>query len=131
MTLKELSQFYYLNREIEMDQRRLRELEAKALPGAQVITGMPHGTGVVDKVGEYAAEIADLRGIIEAKHQQCLYERSRLERYITGIDDSFLRQVFTYRFISGLPWRQVAACIGGGNTEDGCRKAVKRYLEQN
>ena len=38
MTLKELSQLYYLNREIEMDQRRLRELEARALPGAQVIT---------------------------------------------------------------------------------------------
>lgn len=86
MTLKELSQLYYLNREIEMDQRRLRELEARALPGAQVITGMPHSTGVVDKVGECAAEIADLRGIIEAKHQQCLYERSRLERYIAGIE---------------------------------------------
>ena len=49
MTLKELSQLYYLNREIEMDQRRLRELEARALPGAQVITGMPHGTGVVGR----------------------------------------------------------------------------------
>ena len=36
MTLKELSQLYYLNREIEMDQRRLRELEARALPGAQI-----------------------------------------------------------------------------------------------
>ena len=130
MTLKELSQLYYLNREIEMDQRRLRELEARALPGAQVITGMPHGSGVADIVGRYAAEIADLRGIIEAKHQQCLYERSRLERYIADIDDSLLRQIFTYRFISGLPWRQVAACIGGGNTEDGCRKAVKRYLER-
>ena len=130
MTLKELSQLYYLNREIEMDQHRLRELEAKALPGAQVITGRPHGTGVVDKVGEYAAEIADLRGIIEAKHQQCLYERSRLERYIAGIDDSLTRQIFTYRFINGLPWVQVAACIGG-NTPDGCRMTVKRYLERN
>ena len=130
MTLKELSQLYYLNREIEMDQHRLRELEAKALPGAQVITGMPHGTGVVDKVEEYAAEIADLRGIIEAKHQQCLYERSRLERYIAGIDDSLTRQIFTYRFINGLPWVQVAACIGG-NTPDGCRMTVKRYLERN
>lgn len=28
MTLKELSQLYYLNREIEMDKRRLWELEA-------------------------------------------------------------------------------------------------------
>ena len=51
MTLKELSQLYYLNREIEMDKRRLQELEVKALPGAQVITGMPHAPGVTDKVG--------------------------------------------------------------------------------
>lgn len=131
MTLQEMSQLYYLNREIEMDKRRLQELEAKALPGAQVLTGMPHGTGVVDKVGDCAAEIADLRGIIEAKHQQCLYERSRLERYISGIEDSLLRQVMTYRFISGLPWQQVAACVGGGNTGDGCRMAVKRYLERD
>lgn len=131
MTLKELSQLYYLNREIEMDQRRLRELEAKALPGAQVLTGMPHGSNVADIVGRYAAEIADLRGIIEAKHQQCLYERSRLERYITGIDDSLLRQVFTYRFVNGLPWLQVAACIGGGNTADSVRMACYRYLEKH
>jgi hypothetical protein len=131
MTLKELSQLYYLNREIEMDQRRLRELEVKALPGAQVLTGMPHAPGVTDKVGQYAAEIADLKGIIEAKHQQCLYERSRLERYISGIDDSLTRQIFTYRFVNGLPWVQVAACIGGGNTPDGCRMTVRRYLNRN
>ena len=131
MTLRELSQLYYLNREIEMDQRRLRELEAKALPGAQVITGMPHGTGVADIVGRYAAEIADLRGIIEAKHQQCLSERNRLERYIAGIDDSLLRQIFTYRFVNGLPWLQVAACIGGNNTADSVRVACNRYIEKH
>ena len=131
MTLKELSQLYYLNREIEMDQRRLRELEARALPGAQVITGMPHGSGVADIVGRYAAEIADLRGIIEAKHQQCLYERGRLERYIADIDDSLLRQIFTYRFVNGLPWLQVAACIGGNNTADSVRVACNRYIEKH
>jgi len=131
MTLKELSQLYYLNWEIEMDKRRLMELEARALPGAQVLTGMPHSPGVSDIVGDCAAEIADLRGIIEAKHQQCLYERSRLERYISGIDDSLLRQIFTYRFVNGLPWAQVAACVGGGNTSDGCRMSVYRYLERN
>lgn len=131
MTLKELSQLYYLNREIEMDKKRLQELEIMAVSISPNLSGMPRSPGVSDKVGRYAAEIADLKGIIEAKHQQCLYERSRLERYIAGIDDSFLRQVMTYRFINGLPWRRVAACIGGGNTEDGCRKAVKRYLKRN
>lgn len=131
MTIKELSQLYHLNREIEMDRLSLRNLEARAQPGAQVITGMPHVQGTKDKVGECAAEIADLRGIIEAKHQQCLYERARLERYIAGIDDSLTRQMFKLRFVNGLTWRQVAACIGGGNTDDGCRKAVQRYLRKN
>lgn len=131
MTLKELSQLYYLNREIEMDRQRLQELELKALPGAQVITGMPRASGVTDNVGMCAAEIADLRGIIEAKHQQCLYERNRLERYISGIDDSLLRQIFTYRFINGLPWEQVAACIGGSNTAGSVKMACYRYLERD
>lgn len=130
MTLKELSQLYYLNREIEMDQRRLRELEAKALPGAQVISGTPHGSGAADVVGRYAVEIADLRGIIEAKCRQCLYERRRLERYIADIDDSLLRQIFTYRFVSGLSWGQVAACVGGENTAGSVKMACYRYLKQ-
>lgn len=131
MTLKELSQLYHLNLEIEMDRQRLQELEAKTLPGAQVITGMPHASGITDKVGQYAAEIADLRGIIEAKHKQCVYERNRLERYIAGIDNSLLRQVFTYRFVNGLPWEQVAANIGGGNTGDGVRMMCSRYIENH
>ncbi len=131
MTLKELSQLYYLNREIEVDKKRLQELEIKAVSCSADLSGMPRSSGVGDRVGRYAAEIADLKSIIEAKHQQCLYERSRIERYISGIEDSYLRQVFTYRFVNGLPWAQVAACVGGRNTDDGCRKAVTRYLEQN
>lgn len=131
MTLKELSQLYYLNREIEMDKRRLEELEAKVQPGGQVLTGMPHAPGVTDKLGDLVPEIADLRGIIEAKHKQCLYERSRVERYISSIDDSLLRQIFTYRFVNGLPWEQVAACVGGRNTAETVRQAARRYIKSN
>lgn len=131
MTLKELSQLYYLNREIEMDLCRLRELEARALPGSAGMNGALGGSGVTDRVGTCAAEIADLQQIIESKRRKCLLERSRLEHYISGVGDSLLRQVFTHRFIYGLSWRQVAACVGGGNTADGCRKAVRRYLERN
>ena len=130
MTLKELSQLYYLNREIEMDKRRLHELEAEAVSISPNLTGMPRSPGVSDKVGRYAAEIADLKGIIEAKHKQCLYERSRIERYISSLDDSLLRQIFTYRFVNGLPWEQVAACVGGSNTAGSVKMMCYRYLKQ-
>lgn len=131
MTIRELSQLYYLNREIAMDKKRLAELEVKALPGSPVIDGLPHGSGTSDRVARYAVEIADLRGIIEAKHQQCLYERNRLERYIASIEDSVTRQIFTYRFVNGLSWTQVAACIGGDNTADGVRKVCTRYVKKS
>lgn len=131
MTLKELSQLYYLNREIEMDKKRLLELEAQAVSCSPNLTGMPRSPGVSDKVGRYAADIVDLKGIIEAKLQQCIYERNRLERYIAEIDDSLLRQIFTYRFINGLPWEQVAACVGGGNNAGNVRMMCYRYLDKD
>lgn len=131
MTLKELSQLYWLNREIEMDQRRLRDLEAKALPRIQTATSATRGSGMTDRVGNCAVEIADLRDIIATKRQKCLQERIRLERYIAGIKDSFLRQIFTYRFVHGMSWRQVADHVGGRNTADSVRKAVRRFLAEN
>lgn len=131
MTLKELSQLYYLNREIEMDKRRLDELETKIEPKGQKITGMPRAKQIGDKVGDYAAEIADLRGIIEEKCKLCMYERGKLERYISAIDDSLIRQIMTYRFINGLPWEQVAANIGGGNTAASVKMMCYRYLRKS
>lgn len=131
MTLKELSQLYYLNREIEMDQRRLEELRAKSTsPGSPRFDGMPHSKSNVSKVERYAEEIADLEAIIAAKQQQCIHERNRLERYINDIDDSRLRMIFKLRFVNGLQWSQVAAHIGGNNTAKSVSKACYRYLDE-
>lgn len=112
MTKKELSQLYWLNREIERDKERLRELESAAQPGAQKITGMPSGAGVADKIGNYAAEIADLKGIIDANISRCFYELNRLNRYIASVDDSQMRLILSLRYVNGLSWQQVAFSMG-------------------
>lgn len=128
MTVKELSQLFYLGREIEMDRRRLIELENLATSLSVNMDGMPHAPGYGDKIARCVAEIVDLKAIIAAKQQQCLYERNRLERYIADVPDSLIRQIMTLRFIDGRTWYQVAMSIGGGNTEDGVRMACYRYL---
>lgn len=130
MTLKELSQLYHLNREIENDRRRLEELEAKLVsPSSPNLSGMPRSTTYGNKIESFVADITDLKAIIAAKQQQCIYERSRLMRYVTEIDDSLTREIFIFRFVNGLSWRQVAASVGGNNTADSCRMTCKRYLE--
>ena len=129
MTIKELSQLYWLNKEIEMDQKRLEELEWSAIPGSPIISDMPTGShNNESKVEKIAAEIVDLKVIIAAKQIQCIHERQRLERYIAEIPDSETRMIFTYRFVEGLSWGDVAICVGDGNTADRVKKVCYRYL---
>lgn len=130
MTVKELSQLYWLNREIEMDKERLSDLESLVTSiSSPELSGMPRAPGGCDKISKYVAEILDLKAIIAAKQLQCIHERNRLERYITDVPDSLTRQVLTLRFVNGLSWYQVALHIGGGNTEDGVKKMCYRYLD--
>lgn len=131
MTIKELSQLYYLNREIEGDQKRLAELEATCAPAAAPLTGLPRAPGVGSPTEQLAVEIADLKAIILAKQIQCIHERARLERYIAAIDDSETRWVCTLRFVNGLPWAQVAAHLGNGQTVDRVKKVCYRYLNKS
>ena len=129
MTLKELSQLYYLNREIEMDQQRLEKLRTKAsAPGSPNYDGMPKSPSYENRLERYIAEIVDLEAIISAKITQCVHERNRLERYIADIPDSLTRQIFTLRFINGLTWLQVACSIGN-NTEQSVKMICYRYIK--
>lgn len=130
MTIKELSQLYYLNREIERDKKRLAELKSKSYSvSGQNLSGMPGGGSFEgSSIERYVAEIVDLEAIISAKITQCLHERNRLERYIADIPDSLTRQIFTLRFINGLTWVQVAYHIGGYNTADSVRMTCNRYI---
>ena len=161
MTKKELSQLYWLNREIEMDTDRLRELDYEIkrdedrlarleLQASSISSpaydGMPKAPSNSSSVENSAVAILDLRDIIsrkkalrsdcamtiQAKQTLCLTERYRLERYIADMPDSLCRMVFTYRFINGLTWRQVSECIGMRTTEDSVKKLCYRYLgEEN
>lgn len=125
---KELSQLYYLSREIEQDRKRLEELEAAAQGSTQQITGMPRAAGFSDKVGKYVAEIADLRGMIEQKVQRCWHELKRLNRYIASVEDSQMRQILTLRYINHMTWQQVASAMGNYNTADNLRMQHNKFL---
>jgi len=112
MTKQELSQLYYLNREIEHLKDRITELECIATSSTSRITGMPHATDISDKVGKYAAEIADLKELLDLNLKKCFYELNRLNRYIESIEDSEMRMILSLRYINGLSWQQVAFSIG-------------------
>ncbi|GHU91447.1 hypothetical protein FACS1894202_12880 [Clostridia bacterium] len=112
MNKKDLSQLYWLNREVEEQQRRLNELECLTTNCTSHITGLPRGNSMLDKLGGYAAEIADLRGLVDLNLKKCFYELNRLNRYINAVEDSQMRMILSLRYINGLTWQQIAVSIG-------------------
>lgn len=129
MTKKELSQLYYLKKEIKEQQRRLSELEAAATDCSAKITGLPSGKGISDKIGNYAAQIADLKALLDLNLKKCFYELNRLNRYIESIEDTEIKLIFSLRYMHGMSWREISKSIGtlgDGSTE---RKKHNRYLK--
>ena len=158
MTVKELSKLYRLNREVELNMRQLEKLEAERDEDARllqelrltmgdvsspVLSDMPkaHTVGsptenavmrraqLESNIQRKHDAVLDMRVLISTRQTLCLLERKRLEEYINTVDDSLLRQIFTLRFVNGLPWDQVALCIGGGNKGETVRKMCYRHLK--
>ena len=159
MTLKKLSQLYYLKREIEMDKERLArmsesirsdeerirlmELDAGS-PTVPGVDGMPKGSGKGKGLEDSVVRLLSLKEHIDRKKSLflecmtalqekqilCLAEQNKLERYIEELPDSFLRLVFTYRFVEGMTWTQVSEHIGMRTTEDSVKKACYRHLNE-
>lgn len=129
MTLQELSRYYKLQKRLERDREILSSLEAAVHPGAQVLTGMPHAPGVGDKVGDLAAEIADLQGKIRRLEKESRRVWKETSAYIDTIQDDQTRMIFRLRFLRCRTWGEVAALIGGGNSERGVKAICYRYIK--
>lgn len=130
MTLRELSQLYYLEKEIDENQRCLEKLRQKGI-GSPEISGMPHGSGGTSGPTErLAVELTDLEAIVSAQRIQAIHEEARIRRFIADIPRSRTRLAFTYRFIDMLSWEGVASVLGPSNTAESVRKLCYRYLRE-
>lgn len=62
--------------------------------------------------------------------------RKALVALTTGIEAMISRaplavaRIINYKYLDGLTWEQTAARMGGGNTADGVRMIVKRWLKE-
>lgn len=139
MTKKELSQLKYLNREIELLKKQIEEAEyaIKMYTVSDMVSGSNpvwpyqlrtfHIEGV--DIPEYEMRVKRLRNKLKRRLEELLEKREELEEYISKIEDSELRMIFTLRYINGLSWRQIAEHLGvagDGSTE---RKKHDRFLK--
>ncbi len=131
MTSKELSNLYYLSREIALDKERLEELRADAAaPASPSLSGMPNGTRTESALEKKSERIFELERVIEDKIRRAEAERIKIERFISTVDDSLMRMILTCRYVKLMSWQQIAFRVGGYNTADSVRMMCVRFLEK-
>lgn len=128
MTLTELNSLKHLNRECAQEKRRLASLRAAlARSGPARIFGVATVMSETEKE-TVRAEIAALEASSAAHLKKILQKHGEITAFIYGVADPYGRMILTLRYVNGLSWAQVAAHIGGDNTEDGVRKYHDRHL---
>ena len=128
MTLKELSGVYYIRKEIEEIEDEIEKLRTTAEKITSVITDMPRGGGVADKLTETIAKIADYQTELADALIRKTNEQIKISKYIDSIDDVTIRLIFRLRFLSLYQWNEVADRVGGNNTEASCKMMCYRYI---
>ena len=133
MTYKELNQLYYIRREIERDERKIEEYRLRACSSTTALSPNTQGAhaGVSDKVGAYAAAIADLEAQTRYNMERLVAAEREITAYIHGIEDSRTRLAFKLRFIDCKPWFRIAMEMGAYGGESSVRMLVNRYLRDN
>ena len=128
MTKQDLDCHLELLQMLAEDLELLASLEAAVGPKIQRLDGMPHAHGISDPVGNLAAEIADMRETVARRKAAVAKSEETIATYISTIEDSQTRMIFRLRFIRGMSWKEVAATIGGRNTEAGVKAVCYRYI---
>lgn len=131
MTKQELSHHAELRQRLTAAVELLKSLEAAAQPAAQRLDGMPRTPGINDRVGNLAAAIADAKDEISKIESTITKSEKQIMDFINTIDDLQTRMIFRLRFLEGLSWKEVAAIIGGRNTEDGVKSSCYRYMSRH
>lgn len=112
---RELSQVYYLDKELKMWEQKLEELQqsvdAIGSPSNADVTGI-HGTKKTDRTAELAMRISDTQVIIRGLMVQIRTAQRNITRIVSEIDDSLLRQIVMYRCYDLMSWQDVAEAIG-------------------
>ena len=137
MDRQKLSQLKHLKNEIKLLQERIDSIETHttfdSVKGSR--TEFPYIEYTIKIEGidmqEHNRKLRRLQRNLNRRVEELMDLVEEIEEYLQTIDDCITRQAIMLKYINGLTWEQTAASIGGGNTEEGLKKRVQRFFQEN
>lgn len=107
MSVEELSQIYYINKEIKSLQLELAQLRQKNFYKPNVITDMPGGGEHEEQNLEYVNDVMMLEDLINYSLRKLQYERKKIEEFLDSVEDADLRLIMRLRAVNNMKWEDI------------------------
>ena len=128
LTLQELNKLRKSISTVRKLQNKINAKKRCAESASPNISDMPSSHGSAEGKSNIILSYIDDERVLEQLLKEIILENASALKFIMSISDLQLQLIFRYRFLNGYSWVKVANEIGGGNTADGIRKQVTRYL---
>ena len=112
MELKELSQIYYINKEIKSLQLELAQIKQQSFYKNNIMSDMPRGGEKRDQNIEYVSEILLLEDLINYSLRKLQYQRKKIEDFLGSVDDAELRLIMRLRCVNNMGWSEIGDEVG-------------------
>lgn len=121
-TRKDLKKYRRLLTEVELLKRQLEKIEPEFVRDSVNGSALefPYTVHKVHIEGydleSYKIKVARMNRRIVNKMNELVEEKDRLIEFIYGIENSEVRQIFIYKYIDGLTWKEIADNMNYGVT---------------
>lgn len=113
MTAEELSEIYYINKEIKSLQLELADLKQKNFYKHSIIRNMPRGGGEFrDPNLEYVNSVMELEDMINYGLKKLQCQRKKINDFIESVGDPELRLIMRLRAINNMNWDDIGKEVG-------------------
>lgn len=124
--MKRLNKLYWLKKEIEQIEMQIKELTVLS---AMAMNGMPSGNSVSSPVEKFYNRLEKLRNKLQAKLNEYVTEKERIEEYIENIEDPEIRVIARLRFIDNEDYQTIGNEMFMDRTT--VYKKLKKYFEKD
>lgn len=102
----QLRQYIWIMKEIDSLEEEKKIILDKYL-APPIISDMPHGTGVTDRIGNIVSKRCYIQDKIDQKLDELICLKEQIENAISGLDPNE-RLLIRLKYCEGLTWEEVA-----------------------
>lgn len=112
MTVEELSELYYINKEIEMIQKELIELREKIFYKKSMLSNLSKANRIIDENLRYVEIMEQLEQQLNFSLFELQKKRMEIESFLQTIKNAEDRLIIRLRVIDNMKWQEIADKLG-------------------